>query len=239
MSEPSAPSLPTPEGDNLDAGELRCTFGDIEVALEAPEGVWNPTPHGLHLGETLATKLRFDGQHVLELGTGCGVHAVVLARRGAAKLTMTEVDAEILAVARRNLDGLGLGIPLDYQVADWTHVEGGPYDALVTNPPFAKSGKRFRRYFIETLVLDAHKLVRSGGTLTFVQSSMADVPRTLRLMRECGMQAEVIAQTDGPFRAYYFDDPVFMREIAEIPGAYDVRSGTYFERLTVLQATLP
>jgi hypothetical protein len=88
-------------------------------------------------------------------------------------------------------------------------------------------------------ILDAHKLVKPGGTLTFVQSSMADVPRSLALMEECGMSVRIVAETDGPFRDDDFADKAFMREIATVPGAYDVRSGTHFERLVVLQARLP
>ncbi len=232
-------TLPAPTGDNLQAQETTYRFGAVEVDLDVPEGVWNPTPHGLHLRDVLATDLRFDDQHVLELGTGCGLHAVVLANRGAKALTLTEIDDETVELARHNVERHDVDIPVDYEVADWTSVDGGPYDALVTNPPFAKSGKQYRRYFIDTLILDTHKLVRPGGTLTFVQSSMADVPRSIGLMKECGMDVRAVAVTDGPFREYYFDDEEFLREAAEVPGGYAVRSGTYYEQLTVLQGTLP
>ena len=40
---------------------------------------------------------------------------------------------------------------------------GGPYDAVITNPPFAQSGKFNRRYFIDELILNSHKLLRGGG----------------------------------------------------------------------------
>jgi release factor glutamine methyltransferase len=226
-------------GDNLYPEHFRACFADIELDLDVPAGVWNPTPHGLHLGDMLARELRFDDQHVLELGTGCGLHAIVLARRGAARLTLTDIDQESLDNALHNLEKHGIDVPVEALVADWTHVPGGPFDALVTNPPFCKSGKRFRRHFIETLILDAHKLVRPGGTLTFVQSSMANVPRSLALMEECGMTVRIVGETDEPFRPYYFEDARFMREIACVPGAYEVRSGTHFERLVVLQGTLP
>ena len=44
-----------------------------------------------------------------------------------------------------------------------SHEGKATWDCVVSNPPFAKSGKRFRRYFIDTFILDAHKLVRPGG----------------------------------------------------------------------------
>jgi hypothetical protein len=165
-------------GDNLYPVSFSQRFGDLEMHLDVPAGVWNPTPHGVHLG-------------------------------------------------------------------DWTAVTGAshhgraPWDCLVTNPPFAKSGKRYRRYFIDTLILDAHKLVRPGGELIFVQSSMADVPRSIRLMEECGMHVRIVGETDGPFRDYYFEDPAYLKEMASVRGSYDVRDGIHYERLVVFRARLP
>ena len=224
-------------GDNLYPAKLEQRFGSYAVELDVPAGVWNPTPHGIHLGNELIG-LDFSGQHVLELGAGCGVHSILLAERGAGSMTLTEIEAPILDNARYNLEKHGVRIPVDYVVADWTHV-AGHFDALVTNPPFAKSGKRYRRYFIDTLILDAHKLVKPGGRLVFVQSSMADIPKSIRLMEENGFSVRIVGETDGPFRKYYFEDPDFLREMASIPGAYSVRDGVHYERLIVFEATLP
>jgi len=225
-------------GDNLYPAQLDVRFGPHELHLDVPEGVWNPTPHGVQFGEILAER-DFRGEHVLELGTGCGLHAIVIARQGAARLTLTEIEQPILENARHNLAKHDVTLPLETQVADWTHVRGGPYDALVTNPPFCKSGKRYRRYFIDTLILDAHKLLRPGGRLIFIQSSMADVPRSVALMEECGMTVEILGESDGPFRPYYEEDPAFLAEAARVPGGYFVRDGERYERLVGLQARLP
>ncbi|MFK7959519.1 MAG: methyltransferase [Phycisphaerales bacterium] len=231
-------------GDNLYPATLEAAFADLELKLDVPAGVWNPTPHGMHLGRMLM-QLDFSGEHVLELGTGCGIHAILLAARGAARMTLTEITAEANANAEHNLRKHGATIPIDYHVADWTHVPGAshsgeaPWDTLVTNPPFCQSGKRHRRYFIDMLINDAHKLVRPGGRLVFIQSSMADIPRSIRLMEEHGMQVRVVGETSGPFRAYYFEDEAFMREIARLPNAYSVVDGIHRERLIVFEARLP
>jgi methylase of polypeptide subunit release factors len=230
-------------GDNLYPVKLAQRFGEHQLELDVPEGVWNPTPHGVFLGEALLS-LDFTGAYVLELGTGCGIHAILLARRGATRMTLTEITEESLRNARHNLEKHDVSVPVEYIVADWTSVlapgaRTAPFDVLVTNPPFGKSGKRYRRYFIDTLILDAHKLVRAGGRLVFIQSSMADIPRSLKLMAECGMDVRIVAETDGPFRNYYFEDPAYMREMAAVPGGYTIRDGTHYERLIVFEATMP
>jgi tRNA1(Val) A37 N6-methylase TrmN6 len=230
-------------GSNLYPVTFKERFGDVEIELDAPQGVWNPTPHGVHLGNVLMT-MDFSGEHVLELGTGCGIHAILLARRGAARMTLTEIDEAVNANARHNLAKNGVTTPAEYLVADWTAVRGAshtgaaPWDAVVSNPPFAKSGKRYRRYFIDTLILDAHKLVRPGGRLIFVQSSMGDVPRSIRLMEECGMNVRIAGETDCPFRDYYFEDEAYLKEMAAVPGGYDIRDGVHYERLVVFEARL-
>lgn len=225
-------------GDNIYPSTLEIRLGDHELALDVPQGVWNPTPHGVHLGNILA-KTDFTGERVLELGAGCGIHTLVLGKQGAAELTITEIEKEILDNAVHNMDKHGVRVPTQAVVADWTQVEPSGFDTLVTNPPFTKSGKRYRRYFIDRLILDAHNLVRSGGRLIFVQSSMANVPRSIGLMEDCGMAVEVLGETDGPFRDYYFEDPTYLKEIATVPGGYAVRDGVHYERLVVFQARLP
>lgn len=230
-------------GDNLYPQKLTERFGPHTLELDVPQGVWNPTPHGVELGNRLL-QLDFTGEHVLELGTGCGIHAILLAYQGATRLTLTEIEEPILENARHNIAKHGIDVPIRGVVCDWTNHEapgegGAGYDTLVTNPPFAKSGKRYRRYFIDTLILDAHKLVRPGGRLVFIQSSMADIPRSMRLMAENGMQVTVVGESDGPFRDYYFEDAAYMREMASVPGAYSVRDGVHYERLIVFSATLP
>ena len=231
-------------GENLYPVTFTQHFGDVEMQLDVPEGVWNPTPHGVQLGDMLL-HLDFTGDHVLELGTGCGIHAILLARQGAARLTLTEIESHINDNAEHNLRKNNVSIEREYHVCDWTTVPGaapvghGPWDAVVTNPPFCKSGKRYRRYFIDTLILDAHKLVRPGGRLVFVQSSMADIPRSLRLMHEHGMTVRIVGERDRPFRQYYFEDDAFLREIAAVPHGYHVHDGRHHERLIVFEATLP
>ena len=231
-------------GSNLYPVTFSQKFGEQAMFLDVPEGVWNPTPHGVHLGNMLL-RLDFTGEHVLELGTGCGIHAILIAQQGASRLTVTEIEAHINANALHNLAKNGIDIPVDDVVADWTNVPGAvhdgtsPWDTVITNPPFTKSGKAYRRYFIDTLILDAHKLVRPGGRLIFIQSSMANIPRSIELMQASGMTVRVIGETDGPFRDYYFEDDAYLREMASIPGSYDVRDGIHYERLIVFEARLP
>ena len=225
-------------GNNLYPQELSLNFGETTIELEVPEGVWNPTPHGIHLGNIILT-LDLSGKDVLELGSGSGNHTILIAQQKPKKLTVTEINQDILNNTHHNLLKNNIDMPVEYVVADWTHINSEPFNVLITNPPFAKSGKRYYRYFIDTLINDAHKLVKSGGKLIFIQSSMADIKRSTNLMQEWGMEVKIIGEQKGPFRDYYFEDEVFMNTIEKFPGAYEKINGQYIETLVVFEATLP
>lgn len=199
---------------------------------------WEPTPHGRFLAEVLAERNRVSGKSVLEIGAGSGNHTVLLLRQGAARVVATEITAELLATTRRNVEHNCPAAPaVEYRVADWLNTDGS-FEVIVTNPPFCKSGRRNRRYFIDSLILDGHKRLEPQGRMIFVQSSMADLSRTLRRLDENGYQAEVLAQREWPWRDYYFDDPTFLTESDQVPQGYRVENGVRLETLSVISARL-
>tara|TARA_B110001454_G_scaffold183746_1_gene179060 strand:- start:4100 stop:4786 length:687 start_codon:yes stop_codon:yes gene_type:complete len=224
--------------NNLYVQELKLNFGSITIDLSVPNGVWNPTPHGMHLGNMILN-INFENAEVLELGSGSGNHSILIALKKPKKLTVTDINQTALDSTRHNLLKNNINIPIEYLVADWTNVGIGPFDILITNPPFVKSGKRYYRYFIDSLINDAHKLVKPGGRLIFIQSSMADVKRSINLMEEWGMDVRIVGEHKGPFRDYYFEDEIFMQNIEKFSGAYEKKEGQYIETLTVFEATLP
>jgi len=162
-----------------------------------------------------------------------------MARRRPRRLVTTEIAERLIATTRANVER---HVPearsiMEYRVADWLQTQG-QFDVVITNPPFARSGQRNRRYFIDSLILDGHRRLKPGGQLIFVQSSMADLGKTRRRLGQNGFRHEIILETEGPFRSYYFDDPTFMDEIQTVPHGFEIRDGTHYERLFVIRATL-
>jgi release factor glutamine methyltransferase len=209
----------------------------LDMDLSTGEGDWIPTPHGKCLSEVLAENNLVEGRAVLELGAGSGNHTILFARQGATHIVATEITESFLETTRQNVEKNAPGASVTYRVADWLNTEG-TFDVVVSNPPFCVSGKQNRRYYIDSLILDAHKRLNSGGTLIFVQSSMADLAKTLRRLDENGYDARVLGERSGPFRDYYFADETFMKEIQDVPNGFDVRDGVHYETLSVVVGTL-
>ncbi|MDP6738476.1 MAG: methyltransferase [Planctomycetota bacterium] len=213
----------------------------LQMDLSGGDDDWSPTPHGQLLALALAENNLVCDKSVLELGAGVGNHTILLLRQSACSMVVTEITPERLETTRANVER-NMGPPwpepnIEYRAADWLNTEGC-FDVLVTNPPYMVSGKQNRRYFIDSLILDAHKRLNPGGTLVFVQSSMADTAKSIRRLEENGYAVRTLATSRGPFRDYYFEDPTFIEEIQSVPDGFELKDGEYTETLTVLCAVL-
>jgi ribosomal protein L3 glutamine methyltransferase len=89
---------------------------------------------GLGLGRRSPTR-------ILELGTGSGCLAVLLAQRfPAAVVDATDLSRPALVVAQHNIDEHGLGDRVHLLHSDvFASVPASPYDLIVANPPYEPS----------------------------------------------------------------------------------------------------
>ncbi len=111
------------------------------LKLEIGEGALVPRPETEELVLWVESE-RGAGSRVLDIGTGSGAIAITLARRlSGAKMTAVDISAEALGIARRNASLHGAAV--DFRQCDILAAEcraslseAGPYDAIVSNPPY-------------------------------------------------------------------------------------------------------
>lgn len=85
----------------------------------------------------VAAALEAPFARLLDLGTGTGCLAVtLLAERPKARGAATDLSAPALDVARRNADAHGVAGRLDLRRGDWWAAARGPFDLVVSNPPY-------------------------------------------------------------------------------------------------------
>lgn len=145
-----------------------------------------PRPETEHLVEFVLERLPAEPpQRVIDLGCGCGTIALALAReRPHWEILASDRSGGALAVARDNARRLGLDVTFLH--ADWLAGIVGPFDLIISNPPYVAEGDphleqgdlRFEPRgaltagpdgldAIRRLVAQAQPRLRPGGLLAF------------------------------------------------------------------------
>jgi hypothetical protein len=101
--------------------------------IHAHYGVFSPV-RGEYLDLIAQAPLPADATLAWDIGTGTGVIAAVLARRGVARVVATELHPRALACARDNLNRLGLASRVELVEADL--FPPGTAPLIVCNPPW-------------------------------------------------------------------------------------------------------
>ena len=101
-----------------------------DEAVPIPDGQSISQPYMVaRMTELLAAR---PGDRILELGTGSGYQAAVLAELGA-RVTTIERHPDLAATARERLHALGYGVRVDVRIADGSLGDpaGAPWDGII------------------------------------------------------------------------------------------------------------
>ncbi|HSV78952.1 MAG TPA: peptide chain release factor N(5)-glutamine methyltransferase [Ramlibacter sp.] len=110
------------------------------LALQVDARVLVPRPDTETLVEWALDLLRGRAApRVIDLGTGSGAIALAIQQaRPDALVEAVDRSAAALAVAAAN--GRRLGLPVRFRQADWLADAAGPFDLIVSNPPYVAAG---------------------------------------------------------------------------------------------------
>ena len=113
---------------------------------------------------------------VVDLGTGSGAIALALqSQRTDAQVLAVDAIADALAVAQANAERLGL--PVQFQQANWLMGVEGPFDAIVSNPPYIASADPH----LAALTHEPLQALASGADgLEDIRAIVAQAPTHLR-----------------------------------------------------------
>ena len=154
--------------DFLPPAHKAMAFMDMEVPLPGGQSMLAPRVEARLLQDL---QIR-PNETVLEIGTGSGYMAALLASRAKSVLTL-EIDPELAAIARANLQRAGIA-NAEVRVADGAQlpVAGGPFDVIVLSgsvaavPPALlaqlKTGGRLGAIVGELPMMRAHFVTRTG-----------------------------------------------------------------------------
>lgn len=170
-----------------------------------------------------------EGKRALDVGTGTGVLAILLARRGA-RVVATDVEPRAVACARDNVGRFGLTDRIEVLEADL--FAGEPADVVVCNPPWLPAephGLLDRAVYdpsgsvLERLLAELPARLAPGGEAWIVVSDLAErlglrpAGRLEALARQSGLGvADALETTPVHPRARDAGDPLHAARAAEV-----------------------
>lgn len=118
------------------------------LTFRVTEATLTPRPETETLVEHAVTRIRESGRgaaplRILDLGTGTGclLLAVLSELPGASGLGI-DLSADAVAVAAENAGRLNLDPRASFQVGDWADGLAGPFDVILSNPPYIADGDK-------------------------------------------------------------------------------------------------
>ncbi len=113
------------------------------LTLTITPDVLDPRPETETIVETAVAMFRdrrMDALRILDLGVGSGaLLCALLAEFANGRGIGVDVSAPAAEVARRNIEACGLARRAEIRVTDWTTNLVGPFDLIVSNPPYVRS----------------------------------------------------------------------------------------------------
>lgn len=228
---------------------LTILYPDLQDSVVTTAGVYAPQHDSHLLIEAMSVAAEVACRRVLDLCTGSGVVAIAAAQLGARSVTAFDISPRAVNCALDN--AASAGVAVDARVGSWTAaIAGGPYDLVVSNPPYVPTGPDSHRERIPSaagpaqawnagadgrLILDplcdsAPQLLADGGTMLIVQSEFAGAERSLWRLRDGGLRAEVVLTQLIPFGPVLNARARWMESIGMLP------VGRREEELVVIRA---
>jgi release factor glutamine methyltransferase len=177
------------------------------------EHVYEPAEDTFLIAKKMAVT---EDDTVLEIGTGCGILAVLAAEK-AKTVVAVDINPYALECAGRNAETNGVKEKIEFRHGDLFQPirKNERFSMILFNSPYLPSepneekswiGKAWAggssgRQVIDRFIAEAPQRLADGGRILLVQSSLSDVNRTLEMFKEQKLHAIVVAQVKVPFES--------------------------------------
>ncbi|GAA0635327.1 methyltransferase [Sporichthya brevicatena] len=207
-------------------------------------GVYAPQEDTLLLLNTVLAEPLPPNARVCELGTGSGHIALELAAAGAGEVVA--VDIARRAILGTRINAMLRRLPVQARRGDLLSGVAGLFDLIVANPPYvptcdgpppahsrarAWDAGRDGRALLDRICRDAPGRLAPGGSVWLVHSALCDPGRTVALLSEQGLTAEVVKKDEIPF------GPVMRSREAWLRAEGLIGPGENTETLVVVRGT--
>jgi release factor glutamine methyltransferase len=228
-------------------GEVqRYRIGEHEIELTFRNGVAPASPYSLLLAENIPI---LAGQTVVDVGTGSGLLAIVAALQGAKRVYLLDTYDKALALARENAKRNGVEsrlvvLPIGGSILPLP--AGEHVDVVLSNPaqlPLPESDRANSLFYagqdgramIDAFINESADKLSPFGCLLMTHNSMANLSKSLRLLKSVGLHPSIVAERSLAFRP--FINRAWLDTLGGVSeNLYSVRDSVPYERVYVLKA---
>jgi release factor glutamine methyltransferase len=176
------------------------------------ENVYEPAEDTFLLAKNLSVK---EGNHVLDIGTGCGIIAILAAKKNAI-VVATDINPYALKCARNNAKLNEVYGKIEFRLGSLFEPirSNEKFDLIAFNAPYLPSEKTSKeetliekawsgglngREIIDAFLSQVSNFLKEKGKVLLVQSSLCNTNETLQKFAKNGMKARIRATLDGFF----------------------------------------
>lgn len=206
-------------GWSLSGSRFREVFyGDFSFYVF--DGVYEPAEDTFLIADNLDVRY---GERVLDVGTGCGVLAV-LSAVNASWVLATDINPVAVKCAKVNARRNGVSDKIEFLCCDLFEpiIKEPVFDLVLFNAPYlpveeekpknwidyAWHGGRLGREVIDRFLAEAFDYLRHGGRILLVQSSLSNAEETLLKLRKRGYKTEIIDERPSFFERIFLIESI-------------------------------
>jgi release factor glutamine methyltransferase len=184
-------------------------FGDLRFLVE--DNVYEPAEDSFLFAENLNVA---PDETVLEVGTGCGILAVLAAKKGAS-VTAMDLNPNAIRCAKANAELNSVADRISFVQADLFSAlrTAEVFDVVLFNAPYLPSledeaetwlgrawaGGADGRLIVDRFISEVSAYLRVGGRVLLMQSTLTGLEQTLHGFQKQNLKAHVAASLPLPF----------------------------------------
>ncbi|KXB03465.1 hypothetical protein AKJ47_02200 [candidate division MSBL1 archaeon SCGC-AAA261G05] len=178
--------------------------------------VYTPAEDSFLIADNLDVR---KDEEVLEIGTGCGLLAILAAQAGA-KVLATDVNPKAIECAKENAQDKGVADQIEFKLGDlFKPIGERKFDLIIFNPPYlpvsrseltgiqlekAWAGGSTGRKIIDRFLDDLLIHLEPEGRSLFVQSSLSGIRETFKKLHQMELQVTTKTEKLSFERIYLF-----------------------------------
>jgi len=175
------------------------------------EKVYEPAEDTFLLAENLKVE---ENEVVLDMGTGCGILAVLAAKK-AKKVVAIDINPYAIKCAEKNAKMNKVEKKIEFRLGDLFQpvMPDETFSLILFNAPYLPSelyeercwigrawaGGPSGRKVIDRFVMNAPEFLTATGRILIIQSSLSDINKSMERFSEANLKSRVVAEVKFPF----------------------------------------